>query len=146
MKSLFDSNVKKEIADRFNKLTADSQPVWGKMSVAQMAAHCQRPLLVSFGELNLKRSFLGLLLGGLVKKSLMKDKPMGTNLPTHPKFLVKDDRNFQQERDALLAMITRFSSQTLTKEPHPIFGKMTEHEWDVLQWKHLDHHLRQFGV
>jgi hypothetical protein len=146
MKSLFDSTVKKEITDRFNNLTPETKPVWGKMSVAQMIAHCQRPLLVSFGELTLKRSFLGLLLGAMVKKSLMKDKPMGINLPTHPKFIVKDDRYFEHERETLLKMVDRFLPDALTKDPHPLFGKMTEHEWDVLQWKHLDHHLRQFGV
>lgn len=146
MKSLFDAAVKKEITDRFNKLAPDTQPVWGKMSVAQMLAHCQRPLLVSFGELNLKRSFLGLLLGSMVKKSLMKDKPMGKNLPTHPKFIVKNDRYFEHERDTLLELVNRFTADALTTEPHPLFGKMTEQEWDTLQWKHLDHHLRQFGV
>lgn len=146
MKSLFDPAVKKEILDRIEKLNPGMLPLWGKMNAAQMIAHCQRPLLVSFGELNLKRSFLGLLLGGIVKKSLMKDKPMGRNLPTHPKFIVKDDPYFQQEKDTLFALVSRFSPESLTKKTHPLFGKMTEHEWDTLQWKHLDHHLRQFGL
>lgn len=146
MKSLFEPAEKETIVDRFEKLNAGSQPLWGKMSVSQMMAHCQKPLLVSFGELKLKRSFLGLLLGGMVKKSLMKNKPMGKNLPTHPKFKVNDECIFQQEKDSLLSLVYRFSADALTKEPHPLFGKMTEQEWDTLQWKHLDHHLRQFGV
>ncbi|HCN83736.1 MAG TPA: hypothetical protein DIT07_08950 [Sphingobacteriaceae bacterium] len=116
------------------------------MSVAQMATHCQRPLQVAYGELNLKRGLVGLLFGGFAKKSLMKDQPFDKGLPTHPRFVVKDDRNFQQEKDTLLALVSRFSPDVLTKDPHPFFGKMTQEEWDTLQWKHLDHHLRQFGV
>ncbi len=33
-----------------------------------------------------------------------------------------------------------------TKNPHSFFGKMTPEEWAILMYKHLDHHLRQFGV
>jgi hypothetical protein len=29
---------------------------------------------------------------------------------------------------------------------HFIFGAMTMEQWNALQWKHIDHHLRQFGV
>jgi hypothetical protein len=29
---------------------------------------------------------------------------------------------------------------------HPGFGRMSARDWDVLQYRHLDHHLRQFGV
>ena len=35
--------------------------------------------------------------------------------------------------------------EKLAKE-HPFFGPLTSAEWDRLQWKHLDHHLRQFGA
>ncbi len=34
----------------------------------------------------------------------------------------------------------------LSKDPHPFFGNLNSEEWDTLNWKHLDHHLRQFGV
>ncbi|MDZ4803510.1 MAG: DUF1569 domain-containing protein [Candidatus Eisenbacteria bacterium] len=31
-------------------------------------------------------------------------------------------------------------------EPNPIFGNLSVDEWGKLSWKHLDHHLRQFGA
>ena len=30
--------------------------------------------------------------------------------------------------------------------PHSVFGRLTHNEWGVLAAKHIDHHLRQFGV
>jgi len=33
-----------------------------------------------------------------------------------------------------------------TTHPHCFFGKMTPMEWATLAYKHMDHHLRQFGV
>jgi hypothetical protein len=29
---------------------------------------------------------------------------------------------------------------------HPFFGKMSAKEWATIAHKHMDHHLRQFGV
>lgn len=34
MKNIFDLTITNEIINRINKLTPESQPVWGKMSVA----------------------------------------------------------------------------------------------------------------
>ena len=33
-----------------------------------------------------------------------------------------------------------------TTHPHPFFGRLTPAEWAIQQYKHLDHHLRQFGA
>ncbi len=70
------------------------------------------------------------------------------NLPTAKDFIVTDERNFEKEKRQLIDMIKRFTS---TADPHivqqhPFFGKMSGNEWAVLAYKHLDHHLRQFGV
>jgi len=149
MKSLFDPLVNKEIVDRIDSLTPDAKAQWGKMNVAQMLTHAQRPLKVAYGELQLKRGLIGLLFGGMAKKSLLKNEPFKRNSPTDPNFVVKDNRSFEEERKNLRALIVKFEKggpEGITKDPHPFFGKLTVEEWDILQWKHLDHHLRQFGV
>jgi hypothetical protein len=148
-KSLFDPANNKEIVDRLNRLTKDSKPLWGKMDVNQMLAHSQIPLLVASGELKLKQGLIGKLFGRMAKHSLMKPTPFKPNLPTAPEFIVKGNRNFKEEKERLIHLVEKFSKTGeagLTKEAHPFFGKMTSSEWDTLQWKHLDHHLRQFGV
>jgi hypothetical protein len=149
MQSLFDQSAAASIVERINKLTPDSTALWGKMNVSQMLAHCQSPLNVAMGKATFKRNLFGILFGKLAKKSVVSDKPFKRNLPTAPLFLVKDERNFEAEKKNLVDLINHFSKggeQVLTKDPHPFFGSMTPHEWDKSQWKHLDHHLQQFGV
>ncbi len=148
MQSLFNPEANRKIIERINKLTSESKPVWGKMNAAQMLAHSQAPLQVAFGELKLKRGLIGFLFGGIAKKKMMAPGPFTKNLPTAPKFLVNDDRNFEEEKTKLIDLIKKFGEGPggLSQQPHPFFGKLANEEWDVLQWKHLDHHLTQFGV
>ena len=149
MPSLFNATDNQQIIYRINNLSPDNLPQWGKMNATQMLAHSQLPLKVAFGELKLKRGLLGMLFGGIAKRQLMADKPFKQNLPTAPQFLVKDYENFESEKGKLINMIQKFNVDGpggLSKDPHPFFGKLTTDEWDLLQWKHLDHHLRQFGV
>lgn len=36
--------------------------------------------------------------------------------------------------------------ETCISHPHPFFGKLTSEQWGKGIYKHLDHHLKQFGV
>lgn len=149
MKNLLNAVANQEIIDRINHLSSTSQAQWGKMTVDQMLAHCQVPLQVAFGEVKLKQGLIGVLLGGLVKKQLMSDKPFKKGLPTDKSFIVIDQRDFNEEKEKLSVLVNHFVSKGpvgISKNPHPIFGKMTPDEWGYLAWKHLDHHLTQFGV
>ena len=149
MKSFFNVADNKELVNRINKLTPENKAQWGKMNVSQMLAHAQVPLKAAIGESKLKRGLMGFLFGKIAKKQLMKAEDFKRNLPTDPNFLVKDERNFEEEKARLIALIKRVEkagASSLAVNPHPFFGKMTETEWDTLQYKHLDHHLRQFGA
>lgn len=150
MGSVFDSAGNEEIRGRIRRLTPESAPRWGKMSSAQMLAHCRRPIEVAFGERTIRRGFVGLLFGGFFKKRVINGAmPFRPNLPTDPGFLVVDERDFEAEREGLLRQVERFAgagADLLTRDPHPFFGNMNPQEWDRLMWKHLDHHLRQFGA
>jgi Protein of unknown function (DUF1569) len=149
MKSLLNQIDNKEIVSRINKLTANTKRLWGKMTVAQMLAHAQNPLCVAFGEKKLKRGFLGILFGKMAKKRMTGDAPFKKNMPTDKSFLVKEEKKFDEEKNKLIRLVLRFVTEGeagISENPHPFFGKLTTNEWDILQWKHLDHHLRQFGV
>ncbi len=147
--SLFDSAGLGAMLARLNRLHPDSARQWGKMSVAQMLAHCQQPLRVALGELPLKRSLIGFLFGRMAKRRLLRAAPWKHSMPTAPEFLIKDTRHFDRERAALRALVQRFGTGDptgLAALPHPFFGPLSTAEWQALQWRHLDHHLRQFGV
>ncbi|MDX2045768.1 MAG: DUF1569 domain-containing protein [Chitinophagaceae bacterium] len=146
VKNLFDTSVKKEIIDRINKLSPQTLRQWGKMDVAQMLAHCQMPMGVALGKHKLKGSFIIKLLGPFFKKTLYNDKPFKRSLPTDKSFVITDAKDFEKEKNSLIDMINSFTEGNMTSEPHPFFGKLTKEEWSKGTYKHLDHHLQQFGV
>ncbi|MES1224663.1 MAG: DUF1569 domain-containing protein [Bacteroidota bacterium] len=147
VKSLFDSNSKLEIINRINTLTPQSAAVWGKMNVAQMLAHCQMPLGVATGDHKFKGSFLLKLIGPMFKPLLYNEKPFKRNLGTDKSFIMTGtQKDFAVEKQKLVDMVQRFNENNMTDAPHPIFGRMTKEQWSKGTWKHLDHHLQQFGV
>ena len=146
VKNLFDVPVKQELISRINQLTPQSKPQWGKMHVEQMLAHCQMPLGVATGKHILKRNFFLSLIGPLFKKQLYNDQPFKRNLPTDKTFIIANPEAFEEEKQKLIDMINSFSETAMSGEPHPFFGKLSKEEWSRGTWKHLDHHLQQFGV
>lgn len=146
MKSLFDPQNYSEITERFAKLSQTSERKWGKMTVGQMVNHCQFPLKVALKEGELKKQFMPFAF--LFKKSLYNDKPYRKNLPTANGFKVREEKNLETERKILMELVEAFHEKKAQTEwtNHPIFGKFTAQQWGQMQYKHLDHHLQQFGV
>ena len=146
VKNLFEPAVKQDIINRINKLTPDSKALWGKMNVGQMLAHCQMPIGVADGTHKLKRTLFGRLVGPMVKSMLYNDKPFKRSLPTDKSFLMTDPKDFEIEKQKLLAMVSNFTEAGIVNETHTFFGKLTKEQWSKGTWKHIDHHLKQFGV
>jgi hypothetical protein len=149
MKNLFQPDATEEIKQRIQNLRPNSDRLWGKMEVAQMLAHCCVTMEVALGEKNPPRMLIGRILGPLVKPVFTNEKPLKKNTPTHKSFLVIDQRNFEKEKFRLIELIDRFSNggpERVTSHPHTFFGKLTPIEWSTGMYKHLDHHLSQFGA
>lgn len=149
MKNLHDNAVLQEVIARLNTLRPDSQRQWGKMNVSQMLAHCSNALEVTLGERTTKQGLMGKIFGPLAKKSITSEKPFSRNLPTDPGFVIVDPVDFDKEKIRLIDKLTRVSQMDPLKTAaarHPFFGKMTADEWNRLNYKHLDHHLHQFGA
>lgn len=147
--SLFNPDDNREIILRIEKLTPDTKPLWGKMNASQMLSHCQAPIDVAFGNLKLKPNFFLLMLGRIYKNKILAAKGFKKDSPTAPDFIRNGDYDFEDSKAKLIERIKTFADEdpkAIKINKHPFFGKMTEEEWDNLQWKHLNHHLRQFGV
>ena len=84
--------------------------------------------------------------GPLFKNKLIDRKPYPKNLRTHPQYVVTDPKEFAAEKRRLLDALERFRGQRASAPAHPLFGEMTDDERGWGMYKHLDHHLRQFGV
>jgi hypothetical protein len=149
MPTLFNDTDSQAIISRIQKLDPSSPRQWGKMNVAQMLAHCNVSLETAMGKNSMKRLLIGRILGPLVRKQVLGPKPFGKNSPTDKSYVFKDERNFEEEKAKILETIRNFhenGAAGCTKDAHPFFGHFTPEEWALFQWKHLDHHLRQFGV
>lgn len=146
VKNLFNSSAKQEIVERISKLTPQSQRQWGKMDVAQMLAHLQMPMGIAIGTHTIKGNWLMRMLSPLFKKMLWDEKPYKQGLPTAKSFVMTDPKDFEKEKTKLLDMVNRFTEANMVTEVHPVFGKMTKEQWSMATWKHIDHHLKQFGV
>jgi len=148
MSSLSETSGNAAAIERIQALSADKPPLWGKMDCAQMLAHCQKPFQLALGELKIKRGLIGKLLGGWAKKKfIVSENPFGKNSPTDPQFRMAGEFDFERERAGLIALVKRYGAEgAQSDDPHPFFGPLSAGEWDRLMWKHIDHHLRQFGV
>ena len=150
MKSLFETENQQNILNRIQSLNETSQPEWGKMDVAQMFTHCQKPLEVANGslKLNTKIGFAKKLLFKLFKSAMYNDKPWQKNLGTVREFKITDAQEFESQKEKLIHVINAFGQLKEKKNwpSHPFFGDFTTEQWGKMQYKHLDHHLTQFGV
>ena len=149
VKNLFEPAVYTEITERVNRLSPESQRQWGKMTVSQMLAHCKEAFKVPLSEKRLPKLYPFALIGWLVKNKLYNDTPWKQGLPTAPNFIIKDERDFESEKKQLLELIKKFNEDGPAKvglHPHAVFGKFTSEQWGKSMWKHLDHHLKQFGA
>ncbi|MDR2205288.1 MAG: DUF1569 domain-containing protein [Flavobacteriaceae bacterium] len=148
MNNLYNQTDFGGIVNRLEKLSPNAERQWGKMDVAQMLAHLNVSLETAMGRNFPKRIFIGRIVGGFLKKKILNENPIQKNAPTGKVYEFTDVRNFEQEKAKTLELVKTFHAdgpEKCTKHPHPFFGKFTPEEWAVLQWKHFDHHLRQFG-
>jgi hypothetical protein len=149
MKSIFNTSDNQEFIQRIHKLTPETQALWGKMNVSQMLYHCARPLQAATGELKVKRGLVSFIFGKMAKKKFTGEAMFTKNLPTDKRFIPTNTPDFNEEKKRLTDMLNKFlqtGKGIISDEPHPFFGRLTADEWDIIQAKHLDHHLSQFGV
>jgi hypothetical protein len=142
-----------EIRKRISQLTSQTAGLWGKMNVRQMVCHVSDPIRDAFGMRNTKPA-VPAIFRPILKMMLFSKKPFGKNLPTMKPFL-QDDKGggskpaeFEADKKVLLELVDRFhaTDSNYSFHPHPGVGKLSREQNGFLVWKHLDHHLRQFGV
>ncbi len=96
IRTLYDPDVRRDVMRRLSSLQPSNARQWGKMTIAQMLAHCATDLEVPCGE--------------RVERFCDGGPPAANGIV------------------------------------HAFFGPLTGKQWGRLQYKHLDHHLRQFSA
>jgi hypothetical protein len=149
MRNLFQQEAVDDVIARIDKLQPATQRQWGKMEVGQMMAHCSAAIDMARGQINPPRILIGRLIGSFVKPIYTNEKPFSRSSPTDAKLVVSDQREFLHEQEQLKLKLRQFyegGEAQCTRHPHPFFGALTPSDWSRGMYKHMDHHLRQFGV
>lgn len=147
MNTVFNSSDREALYGRMNTLTLERTPLWGRMSCGQMLAHLTDGVRMTLGELAVqpKRGPLRL---APIRHAVIHWLPFPKGAPTAPELLVRRAEDCAVEIAELRAVMERMALRAGTPvwKEHPAFGRMTERDWGVLVYRHVDHHLRQFGA
>lgn len=103
----------------------------------------------SNGKLNLPKKLARDISREVCETPRHNDKPIPKNMSMIPTLIIADQREFEKEKEILkqkIIMFQRNGPEKCTTHPHPFFGKLTSEQWGKCIYKHLDHHLKQFGV
>ncbi|MEP6582882.1 MAG: DUF1569 domain-containing protein [Ginsengibacter sp.] len=148
--NIFSKEVSDKVIQRINNLTPATQPQWGKMSVAQMLAHCNVTYEMIYESIHPKpNGFMRFILKTLVKKIVVGEAPYKKNNRTAPQFIISETKDFHAEKQRLVDYIVKTQQAGENKfdgKESNSFGKLSKTEWNNMLYKHLDHHLTQFGV
>jgi len=141
---------KAEVLRRLSELRPDSARQWGKMSCHQMIVHLSDSFLLPLGERETSKASVPIPRGIMkwVALYLPMKSPHGVKTMPEMEQGVGGTApvDFLKDREKLVELIEKVSKAQATSVPHPIFGQMTERDWQRWGYLHCDHHLRQFGV
>lgn len=151
--NLLDVTQRDALVSRLNLLTPDAKGQWGKLNAHQMLCHVADGFRASLGEFSPDPNAKNSLLGRTVMKwAVLYVIPIPQDVPTARRSNPLEDgtqpTEFEADRQTLLGYIEKFATQPAKTAwgSHFRFGAMNQREWAILAAKHLDHHLRQFGV
>ena len=138
------------LVERLGKLKGDEKPLWGKMNVNQMVSHLVQNGDLPFVAGSIDRS--NFMSRNVIKPLMLHMLPMPKEIKTAAEIDQQQDGRKPQEFNADKALVVKSINHlgTLAADhaclPHPFFGKLSAKEWAMIAHKHIDHHLRQFGV
>jgi len=131
---------------RFRKLAPEHQPLWGRLSAKKMVCHLGDQLAVALGDIPSEPK--GSLLTNTVAKWLVLYVPFPApkgKVKTVPEMLTTQPSDWGKDTARFESLLSRLVDAKALA-PHPAFGKLSHSQWGILAAKHIDHHLRQFGV
>jgi len=135
---------------------ADSSvaPKWGKMNFQQMLEHVS-----AFFKVSTKKIHFDLVSPAehlpKLKEFLMSDKQFRENTKAPVSIIGEEPypahyATAEQAADKLEQEVNHFfeyyANQNGATAVHPVFGELNFEEWVRLHYKHVTHHLRQFGL
>jgi hypothetical protein len=147
-RNLHDEGRRAELHRRLDALRPDATPRWGRMSPDQMLWHLNSALAMAIGDLPAKPFHTAFRRTVIKAYALYGPWPKG-RAPTARELNARANRfEFEDERARLHGRIDALGAKPITAEwpVHPAFGPMSGAAWSLLQSRHVDWHLTQFGA
>ena len=145
-----DQQVREAIKARIHTLAPGHIAQWGKMDVTRMAEHCVRwnEWVLGKGGPQLKQNFIGKLIGKwALRRTLAPGKPFDRGIPAGKDLEVRQATgDLETMKSRWLILMDEYAAYHNPDFVHDFFGAMTDDEIGIFVYKHMDHHLRQFGV
>ena len=146
LRTLLNEEDRSHIVERLRHLTPQARPAWGTLNAPRMLCHLADQLRVALGDIPAapvhtlaSRTLLRFL---VVNTGI---KPPRAKIMTAPEMLLSQPTSWDEDLSACVDLAERVGRGTASAV-HPTFGPLSPQEWGRLCWKHLDHHLVQFGV
>jgi oxepin-CoA hydrolase/3-oxo-5,6-dehydrosuberyl-CoA semialdehyde dehydrogenase len=146
--------LKNDCTQRFKTLAAGTMGNWGKMNAQQTVEHLSGFFYVSAGKIKFD---LVTPVEHLPKYKgfLLSDKEFRENTKAPLNVIGEEAQplryaNMEEALEKLSASIAAFEDyfkdDPLKITLHPVFGELNFEEWVLLHYKHVRHHLKQFGL
>ena len=147
MKTLFDPAVRDGLLARLEHVTADSRPRWGRMNVEQMLTHLVEAMRMANGEFPTRPKKMVTRLP-VLRELFVYWLPWPKGAPGPRELFPASSRAVDESKVELVRLVNLLGERGAQKEwpDHPVFGKLSSRGWARLGWRHMDHHLRQFGA
>jgi hypothetical protein len=154
MKNLLDASCREAVLARLDRLAPDTPALWGRMDVNQMVCHVTDPLRLALGDLPARD------VSNPIRRTLLKWAVLGGMPPPKGKIATFPEidqvagggtppTSLAADVEALRRELARFVDRAASGgalAPSPAFGRLSGRAYGRLQYVHMDHHLRQFGV
>jgi len=146
IRTLLNEQDRTLILERLRRVAPEARPAWGTLDAPRMLCHVADQLRVALGDIPAEP------VHSLMSRTLLKFlvvntgmRPPRAKIETAPEMLLSHPTNWNDDLSACVALAERVGRGSACAI-HPTFGVLSPQEWGRLCWKHLDHHLSQFGV
>jgi hypothetical protein len=148
MRTLNNAVDRAGIIRRLKTVAPDAKGRFGTLTAPRMITHLIDSSRMSMGEVEGLRTGMPVLSWPPFKQLLLYVLPIPkAKAKTAPQLLATSPTDMAKDVDRLCGLVERFAKpDTTVGATHPAFGTMTRESWGILAYKHIDHHLRQFGA
>ena len=144
--TLLNDEDRSRLLQRLRRVRPDAAPAWGTLTAPRMLCHVADQLRVALGDVP------SIPVHTFATRTLLKHLVVNTGfqpprgkVQTAPEMLTSRPAAGEADLAACVALAERVATGA-ARAVHPMFGPLTPEQWGRLCWKHMHHHLVQFGV